>query len=497
MKAVGAGSRKDAKIAQWPLPLKGHWSGVDDAAIPSDALLASENITVRAGRVVARPGITSLSAVVIGSRPTGAMFYNSTDQVPYVLVGALDDVLVYDFTTLSSLAATPGGDADNPMRMTKLSFGTPLVNFAYFCNNKSAFGLQRWRDGDTALTSVAGAPTFKDITMVNDRLVGLVGAYGVQWGEPLEDATWPVANVKSLAETDAETVAVTNFGIMGGVVYKRDSIFLFTPTGETGGEAFCFQYIGKFDGPAGAPAVVHLDNTDSYMTQSGRIALYTGSSHAWILDGLWDVVRSEIDQDFPDRVTGWHDNENDEIWYTYPRIGDAGVNLGVVVVKIKRPDIGYDNYFGFHGELTYPITAGLRVNKSSIKNPIVFTATGSDERMFSLEGTQDDDTAFNCSFQTGMEPLDQAEVTRILYVEPFMERDAAFGTANVQLASSFILDDPAGVLAPPQPIDLTATPIKDVIPFDVRSRFLAVRYSWTSTNVVRYFGTVVRGAEAD
>ncbi len=196
-------------------------------------------------------------------------------------------------------------------------------------------------------------------------------------------------------------------------------------------------------------------------------------------------------------MVAFHDPQNDEVWFTYPRIGDSGLNLGVVVLKLKREAVGYKDFFAFGGVLTYPITAGLRVNKASVTVPFVFTATSLDERMFSLEGNQDDDTAFSCFFQTGLSPVGNAEVTRLLYVEPFLERGAGFGTIDVRVASSFILDDAAGTVSTPQTVDLTLSPVKTVTGFDVRARFMAIRYEWTSTSNVKYIATQIRGGEAD
>ena len=233
------------------------------------------------------------------------------------------------------------------------------------------------------------------------------------------------------------------------------------------------------------------------MTQNGRIALFTGASHQWIADGVWSTVKAEIDQTFPKRITGWLDKDNDEVWFTYPRDSDSGESKGLVIVKLRRPQHGRQNYAAFNGALTYSITAAVRVDKADVTTPIVFTSTSADERMFNVTGDDDDDTAVSASFQTGLKPVNKAEVTRALYVEPFLERSGAYGSATLKIAQSNILDTPGGTLSSGVTVDLTATPVKDVEGFDVRSRFMGVQLSWTSASTVRYLGAIIRGAETD
>ncbi len=493
--ALGSGGKLDPKVAAWPLPIRGHWAGINDAAIPDNALFSSSNVTIRSGLLQERPGLTELESQVLGSRPTGAIHLLTTAQVSKMLIGTLSTVWKYDFTTLTDLSATPGGDADNPMRMTKLVFGTPLVTNIYLCNNKSGFGLKTWKSDDASLTTISGAPVFKDITMIDDRIIGLVGAYAAQWGEPLEHTNWPAENVKSIAETDSETVSIRKFGVLGGVVYKRDSIWLFDATGQTGGEAFCFRHVVDAPGPGGPTAIASTDLGDLYMTQDGRIGFFNGATHQWVVDGLWSTVKAEIDQTFPGRIVSWVDDQNDEVWFTYPRNGDSGENLGLVIVKVRRPEVGYNTYAAFHGVLGKSVTAGLRVNKADVVTPIVFTSTTSAEKAMTVEGDSDDSTNFNWSFQTGLKPINQAEVTRLLYAEPFLERNAAYGSLTLKMSTSNILDIAGGSLSSGVTVDLTATPIRDIEGFDVRSRFMGVQFSGTSAASVRYLGTILRGME--
>ena len=121
MQARGAGSRKDSKIAQWPLPLKGHWSGVDDASIPSDALLDSSIRTpglVWAGIIDANGISGDGSAAII----TFAVVGEAGSSTPLTL----DSVVAYDASTLLDIitSASSGNFIVNDRSVTapSLSF---------------------------------------------------------------------------------------------------------------------------------------------------------------------------------------------------------------------------------------------------------------------------------------------------------------------------------------------------------------------------------------
>jgi len=490
----GARAKIEPKTLRWPLPIRGVWQGINDTAIPLDGLFEASNITLRDGTVQGRPAINQLDAQVFDSRPTGALNIWTTAGLPRLVMGTLGKVWTFDYTTWSDRGGTLAGNADDPVRMTRFIFGTPAVTRAYICNN--AVALQSWKDPDAALTAAGGSPPiFKDLATASDRLVGLVGTYGVQWGEPLVDDDWPAANIRFLSETDAKTIAIRAFGTLGLVVYKKDSIWLGAATGDAGALAFCFAIQGKFDGPAGPAAIADAQGTDYYMTQYGRIAKYTGSSHEWIADGVWSIIKAEIDQSAPGRVVGFYEPQNHEVWFTYPRVGDGGVNLGLVIVVLPRPEFGILHHAAFPGTFGKAISAAVKVDKESLKTAILFTSAGSAERSYTLDGTDDDGVAVQSNFQTGLQPLVDASVSRILNVEPFLERKSGNGTIIAKVATSNVLDKAEGNLTGGKIIDLTKIPVIENVGFDATGRFVALRYEFDDTDTVRYRGSVLRSME--
>src|SRR3990167_7259005 len=271
--ALGARSLEEPKTIRWPLPVRGVWQGIDDMNVPANALYSASNAVIRAGKLQGRPGPTPLTSQVFDSRPSGATQFVTTDQDERVVLTTLAKVWTYDFSTWTDRTGSLSGTADKPARIANLVFGTPPVNNAYICNGVDT--LRTWKNGDATISAVTGSPpTFKDLTAQADRLIGLVGAHEVRWGEILTDTTWPTLNSKLLSESPAETVAIRTIGTMGVVVYKRDSIYIGEATGATGGQAFCLTPVGKFVGPAGPAAVVDADGVQFSMTQTGRLAMF-------------------------------------------------------------------------------------------------------------------------------------------------------------------------------------------------------------------------------
>jgi len=491
---LGARSKVTEKTLRWALPTRGIWQGLNDTALPLDALFSGKDITLRDGTLQGRPGINELDSQVFDTRPTGALNLWTTAGLPRLVMGTLGRIWTFDYTTWSDRGGTLAGTADDPIRITPFIFGTPAVTRAYICNNVDT--LRSWADPDAALTVVGGTPPiFKDIATAGDRLIGLVGTYGVQWGEPLEDGTWPASNIRFLSETSSKTIAIRSFGTLGIVVYKKDSIWLGAATGNTGGEAFCFAVQALFDGPAGPAALADVNGTHYYMTQYGRIARYNGSSHEWVGDGVWSIVKGEIDQAFPGRVTAFYEPQGEEVWFTYPRTGDSGENFGLVMISLPKPNFGLPNHASFVGTLGKSVTAGVKIDKESLKTAIVFSSTTSDEKSFTLDGANDDGTVITSNAQTGLQPLADAEPSRVLTVEPFFERGKGFGTCDVRVASSNVLDKAEGDLSAISTVSLDTLPIREVTKFDVRGRFVALRLEFDSTDKVRYRGAVLRSGE--
>lgn len=496
--AIGGRRKLEPKTIEWPLPQRGTWNGINDTALPLDVLFDSKNCTIRDGKLLGRPGLTLVNAQVFDSRPTGALNIYQTDGSPFLIMGTLGKVWAYDFTSWSDRGSPFSGNADSPVRITQFITGTPPVTKAYLVNGVDT--LQSLVEPAGTLTAIAAAPVFKDIATAGDRIIGLVDAYEVRWGEILVDDDFPALNSRLLSDTPSKTVALRPIGTLGVVIYKQDSIWLGVVTGKTGGSAFCFTLIGFFDGPGGPNAIANAKGSDYYMTQYGRVGKFDGSTHKWVAEGTWAKVKAEIDQAFPRRITAVYHAQEEEVHFTYPRVGDSGENLGLLIVTLPKPEVGIQAEGAYVGESGRSITAMAKIDRESQKTPIVFTSgsPGGSAQSFTIDGTDDDGVTVVSFFQTGLQPVFGAEPSRVLNAEPFLERSGGFGTIFVRMSSSNVLDTPGGTLsvAPGRSVDLTdAASIKTVLGFDVRGRFVALRIEFDSTATVRYLGATLRAQE--
>ena len=492
--AQGARRREEQKTLLFKLPTRGLVAGINDTEITLNGLFLTNNVIVRAGTLQGRPGYQLLDSQLFDSQVTGAVLHYTTAEVALIIAASLGKGWTYDFTSWTDRSGTLGGSADKPARIAQLVFGTPAVTHAYICNDNVA--LQTWKTGDGSISSVSGSPpTFKDLISTADRLSGLVGAHEVRWGDPLSDTVWSSLNQRFLSESPAHTVGITSLGTIGAIVYKRDSIWIGQATGATGAQAFCFEKVGDFDGPANAAAIVRIRGADLYMTEHGRVALFTGVSHDWIADGAWTTIKAEIDQTKPGRIRGEYHRQEEEVWFHYVRTTDSGLAKGLLIIKLKNPKFGIPEDACYTGSTADGISAGMSVLRNNSKVPVLFTATSGVEKSYSLDGTDDAGTLISSHVQYGLQALHDAEPSRVLSVEIFAERKAGYGTLLVKVATSDILDTAAGTLSSAQTVDLTAVPVKEPKGFDARGRFTTLRLDWDSSDTVRYRGAILRSQE--
>jgi len=275
----------------------------------------------------------------------------------------------------------------------------------------------------------------------------------------------------------------------------RLPIWIGQATGATGAQAFCFDKAGDFDGPANAAAIVRIRGADLYMTEHGRVAMFTGVTHDWIADGAWQTIKDEIDESKPGRIRGEYHKREEEVWFHYVRTQDSGEAKGLLIIRLPQPKFGLPHYACFVGQTADGISAGVSIVRDNSKVPVVFTSTSAAEKSYTLDGTDDAGTQIDSHIQTGLQPLHDGETARILNVEPFLERLAGYGTIDVKVATSNVLDTVAGTLTAAQSVDLTLTPVREVLGFDARGRFFALRLEWNSTDTIRYRGAIIRSQE--
>lgn len=492
--AIGGSSREQPIVAQWDLPVKGVLRNIQDLHIPPDALYDASNVEVVDGALKGRTGLTALDAQLFGATPLTAVNFWQTGAASWLILATTNKVWTKEIATgvwtdrLGTLTAT----IDNATRITQLEFGTPSVNKAYICNGVDAF--KTWKPGDATVSNVTGSPPiFKDVCVIADRIVGLVDTHMVQWGQPLSDASWPLLNAKMITETPSPTVAIRNLGYLAGVIYKRDSIWSVDVTGLAGGHSFRFSQVIKVAGPAGPNALVDAEGTHYYMTDDGRIGMFNGSERKWVADGVWTLVKAEIDKTKPYRTHGVYIKELNQVWFFYKRAAGTDTD-GLVILNLAQKETQLP-YSAYPGRMGKSVTAACAMEDNSFITSLVFTNNAGAEKTYKIAGTTDDGVAISSYVQTGLVIPGKLEVARALSLEVLIERLAGYGSITAKLASTNILDAVGGTLSAGSTIDLTTVPIKNPIGFDVRGRFIGLRLEWTSAATVRYRGAVLRAAE--
>lgn len=496
--AQGARTREEPVVAQWKLPRRGVIKSISDLEIPPDALYSASNVEILDGYLMGRKGLTAHTSQVFTGVPTGAINFWEDDTASWVVVAMSDAVWTLELatSTWTNRGGSLTGSIDNPSSMAQYAFGSPLANRVYICNGKDA--MKYWKPGDATVTAVAGTPPiFKAITVAADRIVGLVGSHSIQWldGLPADDASlsWPAANTRILAETPGPTTAIMSLGTLGFAVYKRDSIWAGEVTGLAGASAFRLTMVDQIDGPAGPNALVNANGKHIYMSKDGRIGMYNGVTHKWIADGVWEVVKSEIDKTKPNRIHGVFIPQLDQVRFFYKRTGGSNTD-GLVILQMEIRDLQVP-FAGFPGRMGKHVTAGCTISDTVLDTSLVFNGTASSQGTWKIDGTSDDGTSISSHIQTGLSLVKNLEVSRALSYEPIIERLAGYGSITAKLVSSNIIDSIGGTLSTGATVDLTATPVKNHIGFDVRGRFLGSRLEWTNSATVRYRGGVLRGSE--
>ena len=466
-------------IGQFTLPVQGIWQTVASHQLPPEALYDARNVVLRAGVLRPRPALLQFNATVL-TAPTGATQYVKADGTKIPLLGTISNIYKFESATWTSIkgATTIGATAAAMTRFTLIEIAGTV--YAVMANGVDS-PIQWTGTGNAA--AVAGTPPiFSDVTTSFDRVVGLVPPYTVRWGETLSVLTWPAVNVKTLAETPDKVVAIRNIGSLGLVVYKERSIWVGWPFGGQSSSAFRFEFVGSYDGPAGPNAIVDFNGIHYYMTVNGRVGSFNGSRHQWVSDGIWPVIKADIDNTYVGRIFGVADLKENEVYFWYPRTGDAGEMKGLVYCNLPYPAAGIQSYASWVGTTIRACGAGCEIRLAdNLDKPLVFSTTVADQRSFSLDGGTrlDDAQSFTGYWQTGLVPTPEIEPSRAV-IEPFFLRGAGLGSVTLKLVYSEVLNALAGTLSSGATIDLTATPVREPTGFDNRGRFFGARVEFTS-----------------
>jgi len=510
-----AGNPIDRPIATWPLPVAGVIRTLPAHQLPDDAAYNASNIILYKGALTSRPGTVSVSSGPLVLTPiplsTGALIIDGlglpASTVPFIITGSIGQA--FRAGTWQDITGTPLTVANPPPRTTQIVLGTATGLQPTMVIANGVDPTKQWDGQGTGLWSdIAGAPKWTDLCTAQDRIVGIVPPYTIQWGEQALLTMWPSANRRILADTAGDTteplVAISGRGDAGVIVYRRDSIWLGTPSGRAN-SAGIFQWVlkGIIDGPAGPGARVTVDGWDYYMTPSGRIARYDGGNqHEWVGDGVWPAIQAEIQQDpiSRNRVTAFHDPRTNSVVFVYPKVvGSVIRNRGLVIVNLPYPAHGIVKIACWLGELDREITCAATyqywdTEKRAYPWQALTTGLTSTYGPTAWDVDHPEQEDFAAYFQTPLAPMEGLRTHRLEAIELLVQRLNGYGTATVEAVTSNVLDREGGtVILPGSQVNLNHAPAYDLHGVDARGRYMGLKLSWRSTATVRYYGGVMGG----
>lgn len=490
-------------VAQFTVPYRGTWNSVAANQVAADVLYDSMNVFIREGKLRQRPGLTLLNsnifdAPVIGGKmavtPSNKILLAITKSQLYTLYQS-NPVNEWLSDTIANFAV----DNHQPVDITFIQVGGDYI--AVIANG--SYPLKRWIEGqgaDPIVATVGSVPQAKSVCTTARRVVALVHPHTLRWTSTLSYTAWPALATATIAQTNDVGLCVRQLGTLDFAVYKERSIYVAKAQAGSDAQAFNIQFVQHVEGPAGVLSVVDANGDHVYMTKNGRVGIFNGSQKVqWIADGLWLFLQSDIDPLYAHKIFGVFDYRLHTVTFHYPRMGDDGSMMGILIINLPLQGSGIEPGSGtaaFLGRTSKPCSYGFEQRFDNIiDRSLLFTSTSGDCQSFIFDelAAADDSTNFDCSMQTGLQPLLQLRHSQVT-IESYLERAEGNGHVTVNAVTSDALENKTGTVSDEQQIiDLNSNPVQEYMGFNIPCRFFGLLYSWQSDSVVRYAGASVYG----
>jgi hypothetical protein len=488
------------KVAEFTVPFAGTWNSIAANMLIPGAIYLSHNVFIRKGKLRTRPGLGVLNATVFdGVVIGGDMAVSAAGKI----------LLAFTKSRLFSLKIVDEvwqGVETLPLAASDES----LIDICFLETNNEYVGiiangetrLKRWIDTETTIEivpSVGVVPIAKSVCIAARRVVALVAPHTLRWTAIFDYTNWSELNFNKVAQTNDEAICVRALGTLDFVVYKERSIYLGKAQAGSDASAFSVKFVQECEGPAGVHAVVEADGMHIYMTASGRIGIFNGSSLVqWVADGLWIQLQADIDISWAYKIFGVYDYRLYTVTFYYPRHNSAGAMHGMVIINLPLEGTGITTYAAFTGESAIPMSYGYEMRfDNRIPRSMMFSSPINNRQSFVFDEllNTDDELPFSCSFQTALAPLPDMR-HHMLSVESFLEREHGNGHVRLEGIKSDALENEAGIAAieSNQLINLEFTPTQEYIGLNMTARWIGLRYSWESPSTVKFGGAVMYGA---
>lgn len=258
-------------------------------------------------------------------------------------IATVSDIQVRVFTGDGSQFATPIGlDGTEDGSWTLGNFGESLIG----CKDDDGI-IYRWRPGEVRMTPLENAPEAVAIVITEPGFVVALGAGGdprsVRTSNLRQPTIWTPALINQAREFTLQTSGqiVAGQQIQGGtLIFTSEELYVMTYT-ATGPLYHRIQKVPGSRGLLSRNAKATVDTTCYFMSNSGFWS-YNGFVTAMACD-IEDDVFTHINRDHSQKVYAFHNADEQEIWWLYPR-GTATENSHYVTYN-------YTENTWNHGEL--------------------------------------------------------------------------------------------------------------------------------------------------
>lgn len=332
-----------------PMPTDGVHHEIGQNELPPSSLHDAENWLLRDGLMRVREGLEAVGDDT-NDRPNGFISYidGAAAATPVLLMATDDTVYRFDQSTQTwddlsgSLTAI---DTDHSIfRVFEVGGGSGAVSKVIMTNGKDS--VKSWVYNDAALANLgATVPVAKAMMILNSRLIlgNVVGAGGGSYSGDIGPAILSVSDfldpttgynanqIINLADTPGSLVVMQELGLLQGVAYKTDAIYMINSVDAT--DPFTTEMKRpNISGPCSPRSlVVSQSGLHYYLARDGNVMVFDGVDvhnlgrhiQRYVLDS-WDF--NEIA-----KVHAAYDGENDEALFFYAGIGAGNPSRAIRV----------------------------------------------------------------------------------------------------------------------------------------------------------------------
>lgn len=332
--------------------------------VPDDYLASGENVLMRDGRIITRPGMRALTtAAPSANRVMGGLFYTDHTQTNRVIIGTQAGFHLYDGSSWSGIDGTGlTGGTSNQVRFAVFPFANSTRVIAV--NDKDA---PQTYTGSGNFSALAGSPPIaRDVTVAFQRVVLLNVTVGgtrrgsAMWISGFQDPTiWSANQEVNLTDTKDTIVGGRALNDQVFAVYKDRSQWI----GIGADFLFPFQFQLKDQqwGPVSPASIVQAEGLHYYIGQDGDVYRFDGNRCQSVGGAVKRLIQADLDWSNQGQTHGVYDPINREIWWFWPSYRVLNGFSGVVF-HIPSFGLTYVEYSA--GAFSPLMTYGLNISAS-------------------------------------------------------------------------------------------------------------------------------------